>query len=159
MALPVHTIFQVIAKGGVKFGGVSYHRQCFVCNGCKAVLAGAKFATQDGRPFCPDCYMLKYAKRCHHCKNPIAGNHLFLHEEFARIFYGPTNRTAELSLAFVFMSDCDILGLGASTKFCSYEGRYWHTQCFNCTSCTKTLMGDGFLLKDNQIVCSTCGYF
>lgn len=66
-------ISQVLDKGGVKFGGVTYHKECFLCQGCSGELAGSKFAVKDDRPYCQECYVQNFSKRCSACKNPISG--------------------------------------------------------------------------------------
>lgn len=57
----------------IKFDGRSYHKECFVCRACKTSLAGVKFATKDGMPFCPACYVKKFSRRCEFCAQPISG--------------------------------------------------------------------------------------
>jgi len=51
---------------------------------------------------------------------------------------------------------CARVGLG-STKFVSFEDRNWHSDCFVCNQCNISLVGQGFLLEDNAILCAGCG--
>ena len=48
------------------------------------------------------------------------------------------------------------VGLGC-TKFVSFEDRHWHSDCFVCTECGVSLVGEGFLLEDDAVLCPNCG--
>ena len=48
------------------------------------------------------------------------------------------------------------IGLGC-TKFVSFEDRHWHSDCFVCSQCSVSLVGQGFLLEDNAVLCPDCG--
>jgi len=41
-------------------------------------------------------------------------------------------------------------------KFASFENRHWHNECFVCSKCHVSLVGQGFLLDGADIVCSGC---
>jgi len=46
--------------------------------------------------------------------------------------------------------------LSSSTKFVTFEGKQWHSQCFRCFQCTKNISGEGFSIKNSKIVCARC---
>ncbi|XP_067951017.1 four and a half LIM domains protein 2-like isoform X2 [Watersipora subatra] len=111
---------KIITNSALKFEGALFHKECFVCKSCETMLAGSKFTTQDGKPYCQSCYVDLFSKKCELCVKPISG-------------------------------------LGTTTKYISYEGQQWHSQCFQCSQCTKNLVGEGFLLKNSKIMCGKCG--
>jgi len=48
-------------------------------------------------------------------------------------------------------------GLGAEgTRYVSFEGRHWHTGCFSCQTCDASLVGKGFLVHNDNIICPEC---
>ncbi|KAF6017650.1 hypothetical protein EB796_024047 [Bugula neritina] len=110
---------KIISKSGIRFEGLLFHKECFVCRSCRTCLAGVKFAVRDAHPFCTECFAKKFCKKCELCLKPIAG-------------------------------------LGSSTKFVTFEGKQWHSQCFRCFQCTKNISGEGFSIKNSKIVCARC---
>ena len=48
------------------------------------------------------------------------------------------------------------LGIGG-TKFISFEDRHWHSECFVCYKCTASMVGRGFLMNGDEILCPECG--
>lgn len=50
-----------------------WHKECFVCTGCKTPLAGQQFTSQDDNPYCIKCFGNLYAKKCSACTKPITG--------------------------------------------------------------------------------------
>jgi len=109
----------VISKGGIIYKEAPWHRECLVCSTCSRQLAGEKFTSQDGKPYCAECFAQLFAKKCSRCNHPITG-------------------------------------LG-TTKFISFEGRHWHNECFNCYKCMTNLVGRGFLVIGNEVICPDCG--
>ena len=47
-------------------------------------------------------------------------------------------------------------GIGG-TKFISFEERHWHSDCFNCAKCSASMVGRGFLMSGQDILCPECG--
>jgi hypothetical protein len=64
---------QVITRGGITYKGQPWHKECFVCNGCKKPLAGVKFTCKDDAAYCMDCYNKQFAKSCARCAKAITG--------------------------------------------------------------------------------------
>ncbi|KAI5613532.1 four and a half LIM domains 2b [Silurus asotus] len=62
-----------ITTGGVTYHEQPWHKDCFLCTGCKEQLAGQRFTSQDGFPYCLTCYCNLYAKKCAFCTSPISG--------------------------------------------------------------------------------------
>jgi len=61
-------------EGGVRHRGNPFHRNCFLCHGCGQSLAERRFSVQNGSPYCPECFVDKFAERCSmgSCGKPIA---------------------------------------------------------------------------------------
>ena len=66
-------LWQVITSGGITFRDQPWHKQCFLCSGCRKELCEEEFMSRDGYPFCLDCYDHLYAKKCAACTRPITG--------------------------------------------------------------------------------------
>ena len=48
-----------------------------------------------------------------------------------------------------------ITGAGG-TRFISFEGRHWHSQCFVCALCHVSMAGKGFITDGEDIICPEC---
>jgi hypothetical protein len=48
-----------------------------------------------------------------------------------------------------------ITGTGG-TRFISFEGRHWHSQCFVCALCAVSMAGKGFITDGEDIICPDC---
>ncbi|RWS09757.1 LIM domain-containing protein-like protein [Dinothrombium tinctorium] len=64
---------ETIGTGGITYKDEPWHMECFVCVKCSNSLAGQKFTTREGSPFCSTCYNELYAKRCCNCEQAITG--------------------------------------------------------------------------------------
>ena len=42
------------------------------------------------------------------------------------------------------------------TRFISFEGRHWHSQCFVCALCSVSMAGKGFITDGEDIICPEC---
>lgn len=62
-----------MAKGGVTYRDEPWHKECFVCTGCKMQLAGQQFTSREDSPYCLKCFGNLYAKKCESCSKPITG--------------------------------------------------------------------------------------
>lgn len=66
-------LWQVITSGGITFHDQPWHKECFLCSGCRKELCEEEFMSRDDYPFCLDCYDHLYAKKCAACTKPITG--------------------------------------------------------------------------------------
>lgn len=64
---------QAITTGGVTYREQPWHKECFVCTGCKKQLSGQRFTSRDEFAYCLSCFCNLYAKKCAGCTNPISG--------------------------------------------------------------------------------------
>ncbi|XP_061899765.1 four and a half LIM domains protein 2-like [Entelurus aequoreus] len=62
-----------ITTGGVSYYDQPWHKECFVCIGCKQQLAGQRFTSRDDSAYCFDCFCNLFAKKCANCTTPISG--------------------------------------------------------------------------------------
>uniref|UniRef100_A0AAX7V5H7 LIM zinc-binding domain-containing protein n=1 Tax=Astatotilapia calliptera TaxID=8154 RepID=A0AAX7V5H7_ASTCA len=62
-----------ITTGGVNYHDQPWHKECFVCIGCKQQLAGQRFTSRDDFAYCLDCFCNLFAKKCAYCTTPISG--------------------------------------------------------------------------------------
>lgn len=72
-SLPLLMLWQVITSGGITFRDQLWHKECFLCSGCRKELCEEAFMSRDDFPFCLDCYNHLYAKKCAACTKPITG--------------------------------------------------------------------------------------
>ena len=70
------SIKQAITTGGVTYREQPWHKECFVCTGCKKQLSGQRFTSRDEFAYCLSCFCNLYAKKCAGCTNPISGRSL-----------------------------------------------------------------------------------
>lgn len=66
-------VLQALTKGGVTYKEEVWHKECFLCTGCKAPLAGQPFTSQGESPYCVKCFSSLYAKKCAGCNTAITG--------------------------------------------------------------------------------------
>uniref|UniRef100_A0AAY5KDG4 Four and a half LIM domains 3b n=1 Tax=Esox lucius TaxID=8010 RepID=A0AAY5KDG4_ESOLU len=64
---------KALATGGVTYKDETWHKECFVCKGCKTQLAGQPFTSQGDTPYCVKCFSNLYAQKCAACNSPITG--------------------------------------------------------------------------------------
>lgn len=72
---------EIIRESTVKFEETPFHPQCFICQHCNQELGGQQFYKHQDSPYCCNCYIEHYAKRCHHCEKAIEGNSKFVQFE------------------------------------------------------------------------------
>uniref|UniRef100_A0A8C5GJN0 Four and a half LIM domains protein 2-like n=1 Tax=Gouania willdenowi TaxID=441366 RepID=A0A8C5GJN0_GOUWI len=64
---------QPITTGGVNYRDQPWHKECFVCIGCKQQLAGQRFTSRDDFTYCLSCFCNLFTKKCAYCTSPISG--------------------------------------------------------------------------------------
>lgn len=73
LGLNSFNLFQPITTGGVNYRDQPWHKECFVCIGCKGQLAGQRFTSRDDFVYCLNCFCNLFAKKCASCTCPISG--------------------------------------------------------------------------------------
>lgn len=172
-----HNIFRAGMKK-YEFRGKQYHEQCFSCKVCRQPIGTKMFIPRDQDAVCVPCYEEQYAQRCIKCngvinKGGITYKNTPWHRECFTCFGCNRMLTGEKFTSRdekPFCSDCfaqmfakkccrclrSITGLG-TTKFISFDDRHWHTDCFYCYKCNSSLVGRGFLVTGQDVLCPDCG--
>ncbi|XP_046578865.1 prickle planar cell polarity protein 3-A-like isoform X2 [Haliotis rubra] len=168
-------------KGGMKkfeYKGQQWHDNCFTCSECKQPIGNMSFIPRDELVICVPCYEANYAQRCTKCAGVInKGGIAYKGTPWHKECFTCTNCDKMLSgEKFTsrdekpFCGDCygqlfakkccrctqPITGIGG-TKFISFEERHWHSDCFVCYKCNASMVGRGFLMNGDDIVCPECG--
>ncbi|XP_055888823.1 prickle planar cell polarity protein 3-A-like isoform X2 [Biomphalaria glabrata] len=168
-------------RGGMKkfeYKGKQWHDWCFVCSECNQPIGNKSFIPRDERVICVPCYESKYAQRCSKCGDVInKGGISYKNTPWHRECFTCTNCNKQLAgekftskEEHPYCGDCygelfakrccrctkPITGIGG-TKFISFEERHWHSDCFNCYKCDASMVGRGFLMNGEDIVCPECG--
>ncbi|KPP62974.1 four and a half LIM domains 2a-like [Scleropages formosus] len=146
---------KAIISGGVTYREQPWHKDCFLCTGCRQQLSGQRFTSRDGLPYCLNCFCNMYAKKCVSCTSPISGTHTLFrrHLSAAHLLCRLDQESPAQS---VRPQPLNRIGLGGS-KYISFEERQWHHDCFNCKRCAVSLVGRGFLTQRDDILCPDCG--
>ncbi|XP_068165898.1 four and a half LIM domains protein 2-like [Antennarius striatus] len=58
----------------------------------------------------------------------------------------------------LFCSNCEVCQklIGCTSKDLSYNDRHWHSECFLCTTCSRSLVDLPFTNKDGNLMCVEC---
>lgn len=153
-----------------------WHRECFLCIGCRKQLSGQRFTSRENYPYCLECFSNLYAKKCVGCTKPITSEsprlcaHVFIHLDTAHAFLllimpsftfveERSDKQGEaLALTCALCKHLCLMCAGlAGAKYISFEERQWHSECFTCVQCAVSLVGRGFLTQRDNILCTDCG--
>ncbi|PVD28899.1 hypothetical protein C0Q70_11494 [Pomacea canaliculata] len=168
-------------RGGMKkfeYKGKQWHDECFVCAECNQPIGSKSFIPRDERVICVPCYESNYAQRCTKCSGVInKGGISYKNTPWHRECFTCTSCDKMLAgekftskdekpycgdcFGELFAKKCcrctkPITGIGG-TKFISFEERHWHSECFNCYKCDASMVGRGFLMNGDEILCPECG--
>ncbi|ESO89101.1 hypothetical protein LOTGIDRAFT_229023 [Lottia gigantea] len=152
--------------------------QCFTCTVCNQAISNKSFIPRDDKVVCVPCYEDNFAQRCAKCVKAInKGGVTYKNTPYHKDCFDCSNCNKLLSgEKFTskedkpFCADCygdlfakrccqcskPITGIGG-TKFISFEERHWHSDCFNCAKCNGSMVGKGFLMSGQDILCPDCG--
>ncbi|ELP90045.1 transforming growth factor beta-1-induced transcript 1 protein, putative [Entamoeba invadens IP1] len=132
--------------------GRNYHPEHFVCFNCKSPLGTNPFHNVDNKPFCKNCFVLKFAKLCATCGKPITA--------------GMVN-----ALGKTYHSECFVCtkckSPFASPQFFQKDGNPYCEQCYKeecavkCAGCGKAIVGASLLALGQKyhpecFVCNVC---
>ena len=125
-----------------------------MCARCEVQLAGQKFASREDKPYCADCFGEVMSDDSDNDDDDYINDD----QVFAK-------RCAACSKP--------ITGQGG-TRFISFEGRHWHSDCFVCALCKQSMAGkvsggyfgkvilivvlmlQGFITDGDDIICPEC---
>lgn len=160
--------------------GASYHPKCYVCHNCKESLKGKACQVHEGKLYDLVCYKVFCASRCYACRIPITGNHVKYVKVGNRTFHtscyvcscckkpleGKGCQTYEGRLfdtncyAAFCASRCDKCHKpidGDNVKFVKVGNKSFHSKCYVCNLCRKTLQGvQHFTAENSMRICVPC---
>lgn len=149
-----------------------WHDKCFCCAACQRPIGTGSFVPKDDEIYCARCYENRFALRCQACQGAITvGGISYKQTPYHRDCFVCAQCNATLAGQKFSMKDarpycaacyvrhfakrCQACGqaivsvqAGQPTKYISYEGRSWHNECFNCDTCSGSLVGRGFITDD-----------
>ncbi|XP_059911833.1 four and a half LIM domains protein 1-like [Gadus macrocephalus] len=155
--------------------GRSWHESCFRCASCYKPLAKEPFNTKDQRILCGKCNSTEDAPRCHgcykaitagtesveykgnswhnecftcyQCKRPI-GSQSFL-TKGSDVYCTPCHEKK-------FAKQCVACKQPITSAGITYKEEPWHSHCFVCSACSKTLAGTSFYPHEGKNFCLGC---
>lgn len=176
------------AQKRIEYRGQDYHPECFVCSGCTKPFGGESFFNKENEGlFCHACHQERYVSKCAKCQGALTDGGLsYRDQSYHRECFVCSVCTGSLAgKRFTVVdetpicSDCykthhakpcfsctsPILNqMGKPTKYITFEERYWHHECFNCTGCNSSLVGKGFVTAprsapqdEQKVYCPPCG--
>jgi len=169
---------------GISAGNKFYHRDCFKCFSCRAVLV-VKYYISNDHPYCEDCYKRETCPKCKVCDQIVDGDGVKIgdngdiyHTQCVRCsicndVIGGKIITVDDKFICVKCSKqdtqrmCGICNLPVIGDCMISSGKYFHKKCMKCSVCGEDLNGTYFTFrnkliceKDYQTVqksCSECG--
>ncbi|TNN19168.1 Four and a half LIM domains protein [Schistosoma japonicum] len=160
-----------------EYKGSTWHEECFTCIECKQPIGAKSFVPKDDSVVCVPCYEEKYSQKCSKCNKAIQkGGVTYKGQPWHKTCFLCTNCSCELAgqkftsrdekpycadcYTQLFAKHCAkctkaISGFGGC-KFVTFEDKHWHSDCFNCSKCQTSLVGKGFLVSDDGVVCPEC---
>lgn len=56
--------------------GLSWHKECFVCIGCRKSMVESGFKNVNGWPMCANCYCDSFGLKCAACRKNITADYV-----------------------------------------------------------------------------------
>jgi paxillin len=167
-----HGCRKVVEDGeeGITAMEKTWHRACFVCSECSKSFDDGRFFSRDGRPYCEEHYMEKFAPKCAKCTRPVVEDGLrACGATWHRACFGCT----ECGVPFAdgkfmekegrpyceehylnkFGQRCGGCGLVIRDKYLSALDQSWHPDCFKCAECGVPFPDGSFFPKDGRPYC------
>ena len=155
--------------------GKIWHKEHFCCERCDDPLQGKQYTNSNGHILCQKCFDKYEAEDCRRCLLPITlgsrrihKRNMAFHEECyvcKRCRESLTDRKHYFSENDFLCEDCIQPvsqcfackeGILPTTEYLQHESRTWHTNCFACVSCKKSLIGEGFQEYTGSLLCMDC---
>ncbi|KAE8602864.1 hypothetical protein XENTR_v10014156 [Xenopus tropicalis] len=162
----------------MEYNGSNWHETCFVCQSCREPVGNKPFIPKESKIYCMPCYEKQFANQCKSCRKAITkGGLSFQEQQWHRECFVCTsckkNLVGEKSTSrdeSPYCVDCfdnlyakkcaacakPITGQGGA-KYISFEDRQWHSDCFTCAKCSKSLVGEKFHTNEDDVLCPSCG--
>lgn len=111
------------------------------CVECKVSLYGHKYILKEENAHCINCFEANYSNNCEMCQLIIGCTSKVLSEVSQTFIKHP-----------VILSNSTFLSL----QDLSYKDRHWHSDCFLCIKCSRSLVSRSFATKDDMLMCTDC---
>jgi len=153
----------------------AWHYNHFTCDKCHEPLADREFFVDGGKAYCEKDYHSSFVKRCsacgthikgamvtavdkHYCETCFKCHHPGCGEVLGgKSFYehdGKPYCKQHYQVSNDMVCPCG-RGIGKG-QYASAQGRKWHTECFVCGYCKKTLIGLSFAEDNGKVYCVPC---
>ncbi|XP_062869946.1 four and a half LIM domains protein 1b isoform X2 [Trichomycterus rosablanca] len=155
--------------------GRYWHGDCFRCAKCFKNLAKESFSLKDERILCEKCSSREDAPRCHACYRPIltGSEHVeykgdVFHDECFTCYqcHKPIGSQSFITKnENVYCTSCHQRKFAKHCRGCekvitaggvTYQEQPWHSECFVCLVCKKSLAGSRFTSNDEKLYCVDC---
>lgn len=124
--------------------GHNWHLKHFCCFDCDCILAGETYVMENDKPVCTPCYMKSYA---------VVRGSLRLWGGWKLVPEGEITRC--YCICSQKCSSCK-KPVDPEAQRVSYGEHHWHAepQCFQCSGCSKCLIGQRFMAAQGFLFCS-----
>ncbi|XP_071314610.1 four and a half LIM domains protein 1a isoform X1 [Trachinotus anak] len=153
-----------------------WHEDCFRCAKCYKPLASEPFsARDDGKIMCGKCGSREDGNRCQACYKVVMPGSKNVeykkkvwHEECFTCFECKQPIRTQSFLAKgddIYCASCNDKKFSKQCFHCkqaitsggiSYQDQPWHSECFVCRTCRKSLAGTRFTSHENNVYCVDC---
>ncbi|KAG8444750.1 hypothetical protein GDO86_009791 [Hymenochirus boettgeri] len=156
----------------------NWHETCFACQSCLKPIGNKPFISKEFSIYCMPCYEKQYASQCKSCRKAIITGGISVEEQpwHSECFVCTSCKKKLAGEKFTSRDECPYcmdcfaslyakkcvtctkpITAQSGAKFISFDDRQWHSDCFTCVKCTKSLVGQKFLMQHNDILCPICG--
>ena len=156
--------------GTVYVFGQTFHAACYACSSCQAGLGGQPAFDHEGKLFCKPCRE-ELLDRCATCGKPITDRYVTLggrkyHPDCLVCSHCQKRVTQALChegsvycdthYAELFAKRCAGCQRPILGNFVSLNDDVYHKECFSCTNCSKSLVGQPLYPHDDDFFCQDC---
>ena len=153
--------------------GTNWHKQCFTCAICKKPVFSNKFSEKNGNPYHLECYLSNFSSKCAGCNKALLNEYTqALNKKWHKNCFTCTScKTTFKENRFLVHNEKPYCNNCYSKKFspkCSgcktpitenhitAMGKHFHSKCFRCKGCNKSINTDKFAEKNGFIYHIDC---
>ncbi|GBL76302.1 Four and a half LIM domains protein 3 [Araneus ventricosus] len=166
------------AKEYATYEGKDFHINCFKCDDCGKNIGATTFLTHGGLAYCKECHVRNFAVRCFKCRYPITDEEGVMYNKqpyHDKCFTCHRCQTRLAGQKFknvdddiycvhcygeTFCRKCHSCGqpilIGDNDVLYSYGDFKWHSDCFICRVCNRSLADTPFTIQENTLICKGC---
>jgi len=149
-----------------------WHKECFVCAACKNPFPDGLYRKHEEQPFCERDFNELFAIRCSNCNKPIGLNFIeafdkpFHPECFTcteghtigegEDFYEKNGRAiCAHHYKTIVLEKCGKCSQVLEGEYVSVAGKGFHSHCFTCTECNRSVIDGKFDFVKDKVYCHT----